>query len=170
MKSYNEMANNVLSRIEQLEFKERNRRRTMKKLLIPIYSFCLIMLLGVGLWQGGLINDTPTIKPDDSNIIGENNIFNNEDSSNNNNVIDVIGTVKYNGATYMQCSTNAKAYTPGKYLGKAYDFEGTYQTHLKEGAGGLYMTNEDPNVLMVEVESGGYSAYVFLFKEQIHSN
>ena len=58
------------------------------------------------------------------------------------------------------------AYTPDKYLGKAYDFEGTYQTHLCDVASGLYIAKEDPDVLMVELKHGEYVDYVILIKEE----
>ena len=88
------------------------------------------------------------------------------ETTDNNDMIDVIGMVKVNGISYVQCSTNTKLYTPDKYLGEAYDFEGTYQTYLSDVASGLYIAKEDPNVLMVELKHGEYVDYVILVKEE----
>ena len=88
------------------------------------------------------------------------------DTTNDNDLIDVIGMVKVDGISYVQCSTNTKLYTPDKYLGEAYDFEGTYQTHLSDVASGLYIAKEDPDVLMVELKHGEYVDYVILIKEE----
>ncbi len=165
MKNYNEMANAVLRRIGEHETEQRNRRKVMKKVIIPICCFCLVALLGVGLWQGDFFNSKTLITSDDSTIIGEKDYIEPEIDSHSSSVGDVIGLVKYGGANYVQCSTNTKAYTPNKYLGEAADFEGTYQTNFSDVAGGLYMTKEDPNILMVELKHGEYVDYVILIKE-----
>lgn len=166
MKNYNEMANAVLRRIGEYETEQRNRRKVMKKVIIPICCFCLVALLGVGLWQGDFFNSKPPITLDGSTIIGEKDYIEPETDSHSSGVGGVIGMVKYDGANFVQCSTTTKVYTPDKYLGEAYDFEGTYQTNFSDVAGGLYMTKEDPNVLMVELKNGEYIDYVILIKEQ----
>ncbi len=200
MKNYNEMANDVFRRIGEHETQKRNRRKVMKKVILPICCFCLVALLGIGFWQGDFFSNTPSVELQDSTIIGEKDTVDDKDGSggnddidghwspngqeappsnstnsatsessgttNDNDVIDVIGMVKYNGANYVQCSTSTTVYTPDKYLGEASDFEGTYKTFLSDVAGGLYMTKEDPNVLMVEIKNGEYTDYVILTKEQ----
>ena len=62
MKNYNEMANDVLRRIGEHETLQRNRRKVMKKVIIPICCFCLVALLGLGLWQGDFFESTKPIK------------------------------------------------------------------------------------------------------------
>ena len=169
MKNYNEMANDVLRRIGEHETLQRNRRIAMKKVILPICCFCLVAFLGLGLWQGKFFDNTKTTELKDSNIIGEKDYIEPDTNSQINNHGDIIGTVKYNGAYYVQCSTNTKIYTPDKYLGEALDFEGTYQTYLSEFAGGLYIAKEDPNVLIVELKNGEYTNYVILMKEENQS-
>lgn len=197
MKNYNEMANDVLRRIGEHETEQRNKQKTVKRVIMPICCFCLVAILGIGLWQGNFFNSKPPITLDDSTIIGEKDTIDDKDGSggnddidghwspngqeappsdssnsatsessgttNDNDVIDVIGMVKVDDITYVQCSTTTEIYTPNKYLGEAYDFEGTYQTHLSDVAGGLYNVKEDPNILMVELKNGDY---VILIKEQ----
>lgn len=160
------MSKDVLRRIEEHEIEQRNRRKTMKKAIIPICCFCLVALLGVGLWQGKFFNTTPSVELPDSTNIGEKDYIEPETNSQSSGMGDVIGMVKYNGASYVQCSTTTQLYTQDKYLGDASDFEGTYQTYLKDVAGGLYMTKEDPNVLMVELKNGEYNDYIILVKEE----
>lgn len=166
----------------------------MKKRILPICCFCLVALLGITLWQGDYFSKTPSVELDDSTIIGEKDMVNDIDGSGVNNDIDGhwspngleappsdstnsatsensdlgdrIGMVKYGGANYVQCSTTSKAYTPDKYLGEAEDYEGTYQNDFEDIVGGLYMTKEDPNVLMVEMKNSEYTDYVILIKEQ----
>ncbi len=165
MKNYNEMANDVLRRIGEHETLQRNRRKVMKKAIIPICCFCLAALLGLGLWQGDFLNSTPQITLDDSTVVGEQDYIEPETNIQSGGVVDVIGVVKYNGAYYVQCCSSTKVYTPNKYLGESYDFEGTYQTYCSELAGGLYTTKEDPNVLMVELKRGECVDYVILVKD-----
>ncbi len=178
MKNYNQMANDVFHRIEEHEVIRQNRKKVIKRIITPVCCFCLAALLGIGLWQGDLFNNKPPVKLEDSVNIGEKDYISPEDiySSKkeqvnensyeaNDESFDVIGLVKVNGINYVQCSTNTKVYTPDKYLGNASDYEGTYQTNFSDIAGGLYMTKEDPNVLMVEIKRGEYTDYVVLIKE-----
>ena len=166
MKNYNEMANDVLRRIGEHEIEQRNRRKVMKKVIIPICCFCLVALLGIGLWQGDYFNKTPSAQLENSAITGEQDYTEPEINNQSSNLGDVIGMVKYGGANYVQCSTTTKAYTPDKYLGEAEDFEGTYQNDFDDIVGGLYMVKEDPNVLLVELKNSEYTDYVILIKEQ----
>ena len=168
MKNYNEMANDVFRRIGEYETQKRNRRKLMKKVILPICCFCLVALLGIGLWQGDYFSKTPSSQLEDSTVIGEVDYIEPETSSQSGNLGDRIGIVKYGGANYvqLQCSTSSKAYTPDKYLGEAEDYEGTYQNDFEDIVGGLYMTKEDPNVLMVEMKNSEYTDYVILIREQ----
>lgn len=71
MKNYDEITNDLLERRDQFETEQRNRRKVMKRVVTPICCFCLVALLGIGLWQGGFFNSKPPITVDDSTIIGE---------------------------------------------------------------------------------------------------
>lgn len=186
MKNYNELANDVLRRIGEYETKKRIRRKVMKRVVTPVCCCCVAALLVIGLWQGDFFKTTPSVTLDDSTVIGDKDYISPEDlndfekeqvssrnsnstseiNSQSNDLIDVIGTVKVDGVSYVQCSTDTKVYTPGEYLGNAYDFEGTYQMYLSDIAKGLYITKEDPNVLMVELKHGEYIDYVILIREE----
>jgi len=200
MKNCDEMVNSLLERRERYITEQTNRKKVAKRVIMPICCFCLVAILGIGLWQGDFFNSTPPITLDDSTIIGEKDYVDEKDGSgdnndidgdwstngqeapskdstnsaasessnttNDNDLIDVIGSVKVNDVMYVQCSIATQLYTPDKYLGEASDFEGSYQTHFSDVAGGLYMTKEDPNVLMVELKHGEYTDYVILVKEE----
>ncbi len=164
MKNYNEMANDVLRRIGEHETEQINRRKNMKKVILPICCFCLVAILGIGLWQGDYFSKTPSVKSENSTVVDENNYAQPQKNNQSSEDREFVGMIKYGGANYVQCSTTTKIYTPDKHLGEAYDFEGTF--HLKDGVGGLYNVKEDPNVLMVELKNGEYTEYVILIKEQ----
>ena len=146
----------------------------MKKVIIPICCLCLTALLGLGLWHSDFFDNTQPNELEDSTIVSEKDYIEPDTSSQTDNLGDVIGMVKYNDAYYVQCNTtdttNANEsitpYTPGEYLGEVCDFEGTYQRYPSEVACGLYISKEDPNVLMVELNNGEEAYYVFLMKEQ----
>ncbi len=59
MKSCHEMADRLLKRREQYEAEKRNRRKTLVQAITPICCVCLVALLGVGAWQGGLLDNKP---------------------------------------------------------------------------------------------------------------
>ena len=97
MKNYNEMANDVLRRIGEHETEQRNRRKTISRIVTPLCCFCLVALLGFGMWKGGMFDAKPPITLDDSINIGEKDYINpdeldntqttipgNNDSQNNN--------------------------------------------------------------------------------------
>ena len=172
MKNYNEMANDVLRRIGEHEIEQRNRRKVMKKIIVPVCCFCLVALLGIGFWQGGFFKNSTSTELTDSAIIGDKDYIPPETDSQSGNLVNAIGTVKVNGVKYVQCSTNTKVYTPDEYLGKASDFEGTYQegtfqipmSDIAEGS--IYFAKEDSNVLMVSVKNGEYVDYVIYIREE----
>ena len=164
MKNYNEMANDVLRRIGEYETLQRKRRNDMKKVILPICCFCLVALLGISLWKGDLFANTPSVESNNSTVAGEKDYVEPSENNQSSDNREFVGMVKYGGANYVQCSTSTTVYTPDKYLGEAYDFEGTFQ--LKAGVGGIYSVKDDPNVLMVELKNGEYTDYVILMKEQ----
>ncbi len=70
MKNYNEVANSVFERREQYESEKKHKRKVLIQTLTPVCCFCFMMLLGIGLWQGGLFNTTPPQTADDAIISG----------------------------------------------------------------------------------------------------
>lgn len=166
MKNYNEMANDVLRRIGEHENKQRDRRNKMKKVILPACCFCLVAFIGISLSYSDFFGATPSGELENSSIVSEEHYTEPEIITQPDLDLDVIGLVVVDGVRYEQCLTNTKTYTPDKYLGKASDFEGTYQTYLNDGpAKGLYISKEDPNVLMVELKHDEYIDYVILIKE-----
>lgn len=71
MKNYNEVANSVFERRDKYEIEKKNRRRFIAKTVTPICCICLVALLGVGVWQGGLFENKSTQIAKDSIYPGE---------------------------------------------------------------------------------------------------
>ena len=81
MKNYNEMANDVLRRIGEHETEQRNRRKTISRIVTPLCCFCLVALLGFGMWQGGMFNATPPAISGEQSLSGDNNHTNPNEST-----------------------------------------------------------------------------------------
>ena len=71
MKNYNEMANDVLRRIGEHETEQRNKRKILNRVIMPICCFCLVALLGIGLWQSDLFKTIPPIDSGESSTVME---------------------------------------------------------------------------------------------------
>ena len=84
MKNYNEMANDVLRRIEEHKTVQRNRRKTISRIVTPLCCFCLVALLGFGMWQGGMFEATPPAISGEQTLNGDNTNPNESTGLNNN--------------------------------------------------------------------------------------
>ena len=53
MKTYEEMAQSALSRIESCQIEKRKRRKTAALITLPVACVCLAAMLGVFAWRSG---------------------------------------------------------------------------------------------------------------------
>lgn len=60
MKTYNEMAVNVLNRIDEYETKQEHRKSAMKKVSTGLLCACIMAMVGFGAWQ---IGTSPSVLP-----------------------------------------------------------------------------------------------------------
>ena len=90
MKNYNEMANDVFRRIGEYETLQKNRRKVMRKIIIPVCSFCLVALFGIGMWSGNFFDNTKPIELNDSTIIGDKDYIEPETNNQSGGAGDVI--------------------------------------------------------------------------------
>ena len=58
MKNYNETINSVFDRINRYEIDKKRKRKVVTRTVTSLFCF-LIALLGIGVWQSGLIDTTP---------------------------------------------------------------------------------------------------------------
>ncbi len=90
MKNYDELTNDLLERRDQYITEQRNKRKVMKRVITPICCFCLVALLGIGLWQGDFFNSKLPVTLDDSTIIGEKDTIDDNDGLGGNDEKDMI--------------------------------------------------------------------------------
>lgn len=66
MKNCNEMVSSLLERREQYEAEQKRKRKLIMTTAIPLGCLCLIAVLGVGVWQSGILgtSDIPQDKND----------------------------------------------------------------------------------------------------------
>ncbi len=161
MKSYNEIANSVFERREQYQIRQKKKRRILTRTLTPICCICLVALLAIGTWHGGLFEKAPIQTADDSVIQGEKDWYgpgeevpqnNNFDDTQNDNG-DKLGTIIYNNETYVQISTvSSDEITLDKKIGNGEDFEGFYKD--SDVSSEIYTVKENPDLLAAKLDNG----------------
>lgn len=69
MKSYNEIAEELLERRDNYVTEKKKRRKVV---LSTVSCFCIVAILGFGMWKNGNLNNTPVTKPESTtdNIAG----------------------------------------------------------------------------------------------------
>lgn len=133
MKNYNEMAKSALNRIKEHEVAETKRKKMLVRTLTLAISFCLVAVIGFGVWQSGIFDKNFNIDEDATSIgvedysddanKGNTNVNSNkaetaggddgvneskgENQNETTNIIaDKIGWIVYNGTTYEQVSND----------------------------------------------------------------
>lgn len=71
MKNYDELTNDLLERRDRYVAEQRQKRKKTMGLATSLCCFCLVALLGFGMWQGGLLNTNPPAITGDQTISGE---------------------------------------------------------------------------------------------------
>lgn len=66
MKTYNEMASDVLRRIGEYEIAQKRKRRIIKQTVLPLGCLCLAVLAGIGVWQNSISHVASDDRPTDS--------------------------------------------------------------------------------------------------------
>lgn len=66
MKNYHDVTSNLLARRDQYVREQKQRKRRIVSTVTSLCCVCLVVLLGVGVWQGNLQTRVPTLDPNDS--------------------------------------------------------------------------------------------------------
>jgi len=59
MKNYDELTNDLLERRDRYVADQKKKRKRVMGIATSLCCFCLVALLGFGMWQGGMFNTTP---------------------------------------------------------------------------------------------------------------
>ena len=101
MKNYNETINSVFDRINEYEVEKRRKRKIITRTVTSLFC-CLVALLGVGVWQSGLIGTTPpTVLDEEKN---NSSISSQQDTNKPNNSVGVTSdaTIIWGNASEFQ--------------------------------------------------------------------
>lgn len=72
MKNSEEMVNSLLERRDKYAAEKKKKRTIITRTVTSMCCVCLVVLLGFGMWQGGMFDTTPPATLNDSINIGEN--------------------------------------------------------------------------------------------------
>ena len=106
MMNCNEMVNRLLERKDQYVAEQKRKRKTAVRITTYAFSFALVILLGVGVWQSNLFDRTTVTDVDNSSNISEQDYSDKLNTETNDNLaksnkinivkIDGISAAKYN--------------------------------------------------------------------------
>lgn len=161
MKSYNEMAQSVLSRINEYEAAEKRKRKIFIKTAVPACCLCAAVIAGVAIHGAGA-GRTPATPKSSLRENSGNAVSSSEVSSDSEGKKfaylddDMLGVVYINGIEYVQSFADFvidEAFTADKLIGDARDYDGTYRDSDMTAL--LYSVKESKNALILKLGNGG---------------
>lgn len=82
MKNYDELTSDLLERRDRYVADQKKKRKRVMGVATSLCCFCLVALLGFGMWQGGMFDAKPPITLDDSINIGDKDYINPDELDN----------------------------------------------------------------------------------------
>ncbi len=137
MKNYNELANELFERRDEYNTMKAQKMTKIKKAVSTLSCICLITLLGIGVWQNGVLNRTSNMSNDSGTSSEQKTVSEEPVTSTSIHIpaielpktdptiqADMIGIVVYQGRIYIQagfleCDNRTKKALTGEYLGTA---------------------------------------------------
>lgn len=178
MKTYHEMAQSVLGRINEYETAQKRKKKVVLRTAVPACCLCAAVLAGVAIHGTGAknmragIHDTgakDSVSALQNSVVDSRksvtpNTKNTDSSSATEGKKlayigdDMLGLVIVDGKEYIQEFTDyvvEETYTADQLIGDARNFEGTYKSGDSSISAKLYTTKESRNVLLVKLGNGG---------------
>lgn len=161
MKSYNEMAQSVLSRINEYEAAEKRKRKIFIKTAVPACCLCAAVIAGVAIHGAGTGGTAAAFKSSPQENSGS-AVSSSEISSDSESKKfaylddDMLGVVYINGIEYVQSFADFvidEAFTADKLIGDAREYDGTYRDGDMTAL--LYSVKESKNALILKLGNGG---------------
>jgi predicted nucleic acid-binding Zn ribbon protein len=94
MKSCDEMAKNIIRRVEDYEVKKQHKQKMIFRTALSLTSLCIVALIGFGVWNfrnkginNDYINENNNYVSEENNYVSEKNDYDNEESFNGYEVI-----------------------------------------------------------------------------------
>lgn len=164
MKSYNEMAQNVLSLISEYNAAKARKRMIVLKTAVPAFCICAVIAAGIAIHTASAKGHTVFDKTRSTDRESPASVAESAVSSDGDgkkfafSAGDRLGVVIVNGISYGQdCSDYVieETYTADRYLGDARELEGSYNKAYNNMSAELYSVKESKNVLLIKLGNGG---------------
>lgn len=164
MKSYNEMAQSVLSLISEYDAAKARKRKIVLKTAVPAFCICAVIAAGIAIHTASAKGHTVFDKTRSTDRESPASVAESAVSSDGDrkkfafSAGDRLGVVIVNGISYGQdCSDYVieETYTADRYLGDARELEGSYNKAYNNMSAELYSVKESKNVLLIKLGNGG---------------
>lgn len=161
MKSCNEMAESVFTRINEYETAKRRQKKVILSTAVPACFLCAAVIAGVAIHIAGAGGTAADFKSSPQENSGS-AVSSSEVSSDSESKKfaypddDMLGVVYINGIEYVQSFADFvidEAFTADKLIGDAREYDGTYRDGDMTAL--LYSVKESKNALILKLGNGG---------------
>ena len=161
MKSCNEMAESVFTRINEYETAKRRKKKVILSTAVPACLLCAAVIAGIAIYGAGAGGTAAAFKSSPQENSGS-AVSSSEVSSDSECKKfaylddDMLGVVYINGIEYVQSFADFvidEAFTADKLIGDARDYDGTYRDSDMTAL--LYSVKESKNALILKLGNGG---------------
>lgn len=161
MKSCNEMAESVFTRINEYETAKRRQKKIILSTAVPACFLCAAVIAGIAIHIAGAGGTAAAFKSSPQENSGS-AVSSSEVSSDSESKKfaylddDMLGVVYINGIEYVQSFADFvidEAFTADKLIGDARDYDGTYRDSDMTAL--LYSVKESKNALILKLGNGG---------------
>lgn len=161
MKSYNEMAESVFTRINEYETAKRRKKKIILSTAVPACFLCATVIAGISIHIAGTGGTAAAFKSSPQENSGS-AVSSSEVSSDSESKKfaylddDMLGVVYINGIEYVQSFADFvidEAFTADKLIGDAREYDGTYRDGDMTAL--LYSVKESKNALILKLGNGG---------------
>ena len=161
MKSCNEMAESVFTRIDEYETAKRRQKKVILSTAVPASFLCAAVIAGVAIHiagAGGTAADFKSSPQENSGSAVSSSEISSDSESKKFAYLDddMLGVVYINGIEYVQSFADFvidEAFTADKLIGDARDYDGTYRDSDMTAL--LYSVKESKNALILKLGNGG---------------
>lgn len=161
MKSCNEMAESVFTRINEYETAKRRKKKIILSTAVPACFLCAAVIAGIAIHiagAGGTAADFKSSPQENSGSAVSSSEVSSDSGCKKFAYLDddMLGVVYINGIEYVQSFADFvidEAFTADKLIGDARDYDGTYRDGDMTAL--LYSVKESKNALILKLGNGG---------------
>ena len=161
MKSCNEMAESVFTRINEYETAKRRKKKVILSTAVPACLLCAAVIAGIAIYGAGAGGTAATpkssLRENSGNAVSSSEVSSDSEGKKFAYLDDdMLGVVYINGIEYVQSFADFvidEAFTADKLIGDARDYDGTYRDSDMTAL--LYSVKESKNALILKLGNGG---------------